>query len=193
MIAIHEASHAVVDARRSARRSRRQKLSIVARGRTLGTAAHMLTDRDATVMQEPDLRAPADRDRRRRGRRAASSSACVSTGVHDDLHAATDLARSMVTSFGMSQELGPVTIGEQGGEVFLGASLQELGSVGPATLELIDREVERIVGEAVERARTRPAAQLGRRRTRPRSAARARDALRASRSRRLLDGQAELG
>jgi cell division protease FtsH len=76
----------------------------------------------------------------------------VSTAINDDLHAATNLARSMVTSFGMSPELGMVTIGEQGGEVFLGASLQELGSVGPATLELIDREVERIVAESVERA-----------------------------------------
>jgi cell division protease FtsH len=58
----------------------------------------------------------------------------------------------MVTSYGMSAALGPVTIGEKAGEVFLGASLQELGSVGPATLELIDREVERIVGDSVERA-----------------------------------------
>ncbi len=76
----------------------------------------------------------------------------LSTTINDDLHAATNLARSMVTSFGMSPELGMVTIGEQGGEVFLGASLQELGSVGPATLDLIDREVERIVAESVERA-----------------------------------------
>ncbi len=58
----------------------------------------------------------------------------------------------MVTSYGMSEALGPVTIGEKAGEVFLGASLQELGSVGPATLELIDREVERIVGDSVTTA-----------------------------------------
>ena len=62
------------------------------------------------------------------------------------------LARSMVTSFGMSTALGPVTIGEKGGEVFLGASLQDLGSVGPSTLDLIDREVERLVGDAEARA-----------------------------------------
>ncbi len=72
--------------------------------------------------------------------------------MHDDLHAATQLARRMVTSFGMSEALGPVTIGEREGEVFLGASLQDLGSVGPSTLELIDREVERLVGEALEKA-----------------------------------------
>jgi cell division protease FtsH len=76
----------------------------------------------------------------------------LSTGVSDDLHAATGIARNMVTSFGMSPELGPVTIGEAGGEVFLGASLQDLGSVGPATLELIDREVERFVTESLDRA-----------------------------------------
>jgi cell division protease FtsH len=76
----------------------------------------------------------------------------VSTGATDDLHAATGLARSMVTSFGMSDLLGPVTIGEAGGEVFLGASLQDLGSTGPSTLDLIDREVERFVGDAEARA-----------------------------------------
>ncbi len=76
----------------------------------------------------------------------------VSTSVNDDLHAATNLARSMVTSFGMSEALGLVTIGEKGGEVFLGASLQDLGSVGPETLNLIDNEVERLVGDAEARA-----------------------------------------
>jgi cell division protease FtsH len=150
VIAIHEASHAVVT-RSIGQTVAAQKLSIVARGRQLGTAANMLTDRDAVVMQEPDLH-----------RHLISIVAgfageqiefgVVSSGVHDDLHTATGLARSMVASYGMSKALGPVTIGEKEGEVFLGASLQELGSVGPATLELIDREVERIVGESVERA-----------------------------------------
>jgi hypothetical protein len=107
-----------------------QKLSIVARGRQLGTAAAQMTDRDAVVRQEPDLlRQLAVIMAGTAGERMAFG--CLSTGVNDDLHAATQLARSMVTSFGMSPQLGPVTIGEQNGEVFLGASLQELGSVGP--------------------------------------------------------------
>jgi cell division protease FtsH len=150
VIAIHEAAHAVVTTSIGQTVSA-QKLSIVARGRQLGTAAHMLADRDATIMQEPDMRrhlisivAGFAAERMEFG--------VVSTGVHDDLHAATGMARQMVTSYGMSEALGPVTIGEKAGEVFLGASLQELGSVGPATLELIDREVERIAGDSVERA-----------------------------------------
>jgi cell division protease FtsH len=76
----------------------------------------------------------------------------TSTSVNDDLHAATALARSMVTSFGMSDALGLVTIGEKSGEVFLGASLQDLGSVGPETLNVIDNEIERLVGDAEARA-----------------------------------------
>jgi cell division protease FtsH len=150
VISIHESAHAVVT-RSIGQKVSAQKLSIVARGRQLGTAAHMLTDRDAVVMQEPDLR-------RHLISIVAGFSAekmefgFVSTGVHDDLHTATGLAREMVTSYGMSDALGPVTIGEKAGEVFLGASLQELGSVGPATLELIDREVERIIGDSVEQA-----------------------------------------
>jgi cell division protease FtsH len=150
VIAIHEAAHAVVT-RSIGQKVSAQKLSIVARGRQLGTAASMLTDKDAVVMQEPDMR-------RHLIAILAGFAAekiefgFVSTGVHDDLHTATALARSMVASYGMSDALGPVTIGEKEGEVFLGASLQELGSVGPATLELIDREVERIVGDSVVRA-----------------------------------------
>ena len=150
VIAIHESAHAVV-IRSTGQKTSAQKLSIVARGRQMGTAAGQLTDRDAVVMQEPDMR--------RHLIAIVSGFAAekiefgvASTGVHDDLHAATALARQMVTSYGMSDELGPVTIGEKAGEVFLGASLQELGSVGPATLELIDREVERIIKDSVRRA-----------------------------------------
>jgi cell division protease FtsH len=150
LISVHEASHAVVtDA--LGHTSSTRKLSIVARGRTLGTAAHMLTDRDQVIQTEQDLqRQLIVIVAGTAGERIAFGS--LSTGVSDDLHAATSLARSMVTSFGMSPALGPVTIGEKGGEVFLGASLQDLGSVGPSTLDLIDREVERLVGDAETRA-----------------------------------------
>jgi cell division protease FtsH len=150
LISVHEASHAVV-ADAIGQSTSTRKLSIVARGRTLGTAAHMLTDRDQLIQTEPDLqRQLIVIVAGTAGERIAFGH--LSTGVSDDLHAATSLARTMVTSFGMSDALGPVTIGEKGGEVFLGASLQDLGSVGPSTLDLIDREVERFVGEAEARA-----------------------------------------
>jgi len=149
-IAVHEAGHAVAT-RSIGQTVSAQKLSIVARGRQLGTAAHMLTDRDAVMHAQSDLE--------RQLVAILSGTAAEwaefgegSTGAMDDLHAATKLARQMVTSYGMSPALGSVTIGEAGGEVFLGASLQDLGSVGPHTLDVIDEETERIVEEAKARA-----------------------------------------
>jgi cell division protease FtsH len=146
LIAVHESSHAVVTQALDVAAVAR-KVSIVARGRTLGTAAHMLTDKDRVIMQESDLRAQliailagSAGEKLEFGQ--------LSTGVNDDLHEVTSLARSMVTSFGMSEALGMTTAGEKPGEVFLGAQMAELGSIGPSTLDLIDREVARIVEEA---------------------------------------------
>ena len=149
-IAIHEAGHAVTT-RAIGQAVSAQKLSIVARGRQLGTAAHMLTDRDAVMHSRGDL------ERHLAAILAGTAAELIefsepSTGSSEDLHAATKLARKMVTSYGMSPKLGSVTIGEAGGEVFLGAALQDLGSVGPHTLDLIDEETERLVDEAQNRA-----------------------------------------
>ena len=148
-IAVHEAAHAVVAAAHGDG-DRMHSLSIVARGRRLGRATALLLNRDRTVLRRSDLErqltvtmAGAAAERLAFGE--------VSTAVNEDLHTATQLARSMVTSFGMSS-LGPVTIGEQSAEVFLGASLQELGAVGPGTLERIDAETRAIVEAAEERA-----------------------------------------
>jgi cell division protease FtsH len=150
VIAVHESAHAVASDALGHTTSTR-KLSIVARGRQLGASASMLQDKDQVIMSEADLlRQLIVITAGIAGERLAFGG--VSTTANDDLHAATALARSMVTSFGMSEALGLVTIGEKGGEVFLGASLQDLGSVGPATLNLIDREIERLVGDAEARA-----------------------------------------
>jgi cell division protease FtsH len=149
-IAVHESGHAVAT-RSIGQVVSAQKLSIVARGRQLGTSADMLTDKDATIHSQPDL------ERHLVAILAGTAAEWNefghgSTGSSDDLHAATKLARQMVTSFGMSPALGPVTIGEAGGEVFLGNSLQDMGSIGPETLDTIDDETERLVEEAKDRA-----------------------------------------
>jgi cell division protease FtsH len=149
-IGIHEAGHAVTS-RAIGQVVSAQKLSIVARGRQLGTAAHMLTDRDAVMHARSDL------ERHLSAILAGTAAEMIefsepSTGSSEDLHAATKLARQMVTSYGMSPKLGSVTIGEAGGEVFLGAALQDLGSIGPHTLDVIDEETERLVEEAKVRA-----------------------------------------
>ncbi len=186
LIAIHEASHAVVTEALGHTTSTR-KLSIVARGRQLGTAAHMLSDRDQTIMTKPDLQSQLIViTAGLAGERIAFGH--TSTSVNDDLHAATALARSMVTSFGMSEALGLVTIGEKSGEVFLGASLQDLGSVGPETLNVIDNEVERLVGDAEARAAVVLDRNWSTVEETADGAARARDALGRGARRRALDG-----
>ncbi|MBJ7521799.1 MAG: AAA family ATPase [Solirubrobacteraceae bacterium] len=145
-IATHEASHAVVARALGGEGTRR--LSIVARGRRLGAAAIVHADRERLVLRQSDLqRQLATTMAGTAGERLAFGE--LSTAVHDDLHAATALARSMVTSYGMS-DLGPITIGERSTEVFLGASLQELGGVGQTTLDTIDAQTRRIVERAEE-------------------------------------------
>src|SRR5262249_58350286 len=130
-IAIHESGHAVAG-RAIGQVVSAQNLSIVARGRQLGTAAHMLTDRDAVMHARSDL------ERHLSAILAGTAAEMIefsepSTGSTEDLHAATKLARRMVTSYGMSPKLGSVTIGEAGGEVFLRAALQDLRSRRPPT------------------------------------------------------------
>jgi len=148
-IAVHEAAHAVVAAA-SGRSEMVHAVSIIARGRRLGRATSLLLDRDRTVLRRSDL----ERQLTVTLAGAAAEQEAfneMSTAVHEDLHSATQLARSMVTSFGMSN-LGPVTIGERSAEVFLGAALQELSSVGTTTLDAIDAETRRLVEDASERA-----------------------------------------
>jgi len=145
LIATHEVSHAVA-ATAIGQDVAQQKISIVARGRNLGSAA-VYTSADRLVLQRDDLVrqlvtvvAGAAAEQLYFGQ--------LSTGVEGDLDRASKLARSMVVSYGMSEEFGPVSIGEKAGEVFLGRDIQNLGNISPGQLELIDAEVRRMVLDA---------------------------------------------
>jgi cell division protease FtsH len=76
----------------------------------------------------------------------------LSTGVEGDLDKASKLARSMVVAYGMSEEFGPVSIGERAGEVFLGRDIANMGNVSPIQQERIENEVRRLVTDAFELA-----------------------------------------
>jgi cell division protease FtsH len=77
----------------------------------------------------------------------------VSTGAANDLRQATELARRMVTEFGMSETIGPVTVGEPGEVLPWGREVLPRRAVSPHMADLVDDEVRRLVGEAHERAR----------------------------------------
>jgi cell division protease FtsH len=75
------------------------------------------------------------------------------TGASDDLEKATKLARKMVTTYGMSDSLGPLTFGDREELVFLGREIAEQRNYSDEVAEEIDSEVRRLIDEANERAR----------------------------------------
>lgn len=78
----------------------------------------------------------------------------VTTGAQNDFEQATELARRMVTEFGMSEKLGPLTLGKRHGPIFLGRDLVESRNYSEEIAYEIDKEIRRIIDECYERGRT---------------------------------------
>lgn len=76
----------------------------------------------------------------------------VTTGASNDIERATELARAMVTRWGLSEKMGPLSYGEDDGEVFLGHSVTQHKSVSDGTANSIDQEIRRIIDTNYERA-----------------------------------------
>ncbi len=148
-IAYHECGHALV-AGLVEHADPVAKISIIPHGRgALGFTMQMPTeDRYLLTMEEL-----TDRLTVMLGGRAAEKTVLgtVSTGASDDIARATELARRMVTEFGMSEKLGTVRYAGQAMQ-FLGGAAGDNGNLSPQTRELIDQEVQRIVTEQYERA-----------------------------------------
>src|SRR5437667_3351 len=77
----------------------------------------------------------------------------MTTGAGDDFRKATDMARRMVTEWGMSDELGPMVYGENEGEVFLGRTVTTHKNVSEATMQKVDAEIRRIIDQQYRIAR----------------------------------------
>ncbi|MCX7140665.1 MAG: cell division protein FtsH, partial [Proteobacteria bacterium] len=71
----------------------------------------------------------------------------------DDFERATEMARRMVTQWGMSDALGPMVYGENDGEVFLGRSITTHKNVSEVTMQKVDQEIRRIIDEQYALAR----------------------------------------
>jgi cell division protease FtsH len=78
----------------------------------------------------------------------------VTTGAQNDLEVATQMARRMVTQFGMSEKLGHITLGRREGLVFLGRDIMEERNYSEETARLIDEEIKKIVDESYGKAKT---------------------------------------
>ena len=84
----------------------------------------------------------------------------ITTGAHNDLEVATQIARRMVCEFGMSEKMGHLTFGRRDHQVFLGRDLGEERNYSEDTAKMIDGEIKRIIDEAFARAKSEITAHL---------------------------------
>ncbi|RIN40667.1 ATP-dependent metallopeptidase FtsH/Yme1/Tma family protein [Staphylococcus simulans] len=127
------------------------KVTIVPRGQA-GGYAMMLPKQDRFLMTEPEL---LDKICGLLGGRVSEDINFneVSTGASNDFERATQIARSMVTEYGMSKKLGPMQFTKSGGQVFLGKDMQGEPEYSGQIAYEIDKEVQRIIKEQYERCK----------------------------------------
>jgi cell division protease FtsH len=148
--AYHEAGHALV-AKLSPGTDPVHKVSIIPRGRALGVTQQLPIDDKYTYSRDYLMKALSVL----MGGRAAEEIALnhMTTGAGNDLERATDLARKMVTEWGMSEKLGPLTFGKKDEQIFLGREIAKHKDYSEKTAVDIDEEVKAIVIEAYDTAR----------------------------------------
>ncbi|MEW6116091.1 MAG: ATP-dependent zinc metalloprotease FtsH [Nitrospirota bacterium] len=148
--AYHEAGHALV-AKLTPGTDPIHKVSIIPRGRALGVTQQLPIDDRYTYSKdylEKTLSVLL-------GGRAAEELALnhMTTGAGNDIERATELARKMVTEWGMSTRLGPLTFGKKDEQIFLGREIAKHKDYSEKTAEEIDDEIKGIVTSAYERAK----------------------------------------
>ena len=127
------------------------KVSIVSRGMALGYTMHLPTDDHYLQSRSKFM----DELAGLLGGRSAEEMILgdTTTGAADDLEQATNLARAMVTRYGMSDRLGPRTFGAREELVFLGREISEERNYGEQVARQIDEEVKRIITAAHNQAK----------------------------------------
>jgi cell division protease FtsH len=149
--AYHEAGHALV-AKLTPGTDPVHKVSIIPRGRALGVTQQLPMDDKYTYSKDFLMK----RLYVLLGGRAAEEIVLhqMTTGAGNDIERATELARKMVTSWGMSEKLGPVTFGKKEEHIFLGREIGQHKDYSEQTAVEIDQEVKRLVTEAYTAAKS---------------------------------------
>jgi len=148
-VAYHEAGHAILS-KILPNADPVHKVSVIPRGMALGVTV-AIPEEDKRLMTKEYLE---DMITVLMGGRVAEKLVFgnLSTGAANDLERVTEIARKMVTEWGMSERLGPATFGKTQREVFLGRDLGLKTPISEETLRLIDEEIKRIVEWAERRA-----------------------------------------
>jgi cell division protease FtsH len=149
MIAYHELGHAIV-AHALPNTNEVHKISVIPRGRALGYTL-TLPEEDKFLMTREELN---DELAMMLGGRVAEEIMVgdITTGAANDIERATKVARQMVTEYGMSDDLGPLTLGQKSGEVFLGRDFSSHPDYSEQVAFEIDNEVRRLIDEAHDMA-----------------------------------------
>jgi cell division protease FtsH len=150
--AYHEAGHAIVGVNLP-EHDPVYKVTIIPRGRALGVT-FFLPEEDRYSYSKVRLQSQiASLFGGRLAEELAFGPDAVTTGASNDIERATSLARNMVTKWGLSDRLGPLSYAEEEGEVFLGRSVTQHKQVSDETAHVIDIEVRRVIDTAYTRAR----------------------------------------
>ncbi len=144
LTAYHEAGHAIVGLS-VPDHDPVYKVSIIPRGRALGVTM-FLPEEDRYSYSKRRLNSQiASLFGGRIAEQLVFGADAVTTGASNDIERATDIARNMVTKWGLSDRLGPLTYTEEDGEVFLGRTVTQHKQVSDVTIHAIDEEVRRII------------------------------------------------
>ena len=152
LTAYHEAGHAIVGLN-VPDHDPVYKVTIIPRGRALGVTMFLPeSDRYSTSKRRLESRI-ATLFGGRVAEEMIFGREYVTTGASNDIERATEIARNMVTKWGLSDRLGTLTYAEEDGEVFLGRSVTQHKQVGEKTRDAIDEEVRRVIDGNYQRAR----------------------------------------
>ena len=152
LTAYHEAGHAIVG-RIVPDHDPVYKVTIIPRGRALGVTM-FLPEEDKYSQTKTQLESQlASLFGGRCAEELIYGSEKVTTGASNDIERATQIARNMVSKYGLSEALGPLSYDENEDEVFLGRSVTQHKNVSDETHRMIDKEVRKIIDNAYERAR----------------------------------------
>ena len=150
--AYHEAGHAIVgyivpD------HDPVHKVTIIPRGRALGVTMYLPEEDKYSISKEKLESNISSLFGGRLAEEMTLGPDGVTTGASNDIERATEIARNMVTKWGLSEKLGPLTYSEDEGEVFLGRSVTQHKQISPETAKIIDIEVRRIIDRNYKRAK----------------------------------------
>ena len=153
LTAYHEAGHAIVGLLVPSH-DPVYKVTIIPRGRALGVTMFLPEEDRYSYSKERLDSQISSLFGGRIAEELVFGANSVTTGASNDIQRATELARNMVTRWGLSERLGPLTYSDEEGEVFLGHSVTQHKKVSDQTQDIIDEEVRRIIDRNYQRSST---------------------------------------